>query len=42
MGTRLEGIYEEAFKEALHELSEICPVSIENAIMGDESHEKNY
>jgi sugar phosphate isomerase/epimerase len=30
-GTRLEGIYEEAFKEALHELSEICPVSIENA-----------
>ncbi len=30
-GTRLEGIYDEAFKEALNELSKICPVSIENA-----------
>jgi sugar phosphate isomerase/epimerase len=30
-GTRLEGIYEEAYKEALYELSAICPVSIENA-----------
>lgn len=30
-GTRLEGVYEEAYKEALHELSAICPVSIENA-----------
>ncbi|NWF52815.1 MAG: hypothetical protein HXY47_07005 [Nitrospirae bacterium] len=30
-GSRLEGIYEEAYKEALHELSAICPVSIENA-----------
>lgn len=30
-GTRLEGIYEEAYREALFELSDICPVSIENA-----------
>ncbi|MEW6675858.1 MAG: hypothetical protein AB1348_07665 [Nitrospirota bacterium] len=29
--TRLEGIYEEAYREALLELSEICHVSIENA-----------
>jgi len=30
-GTRLEGTYAEAYREALSELSEICPVSIENA-----------
>lgn len=30
-GTRLEGIYEQAYRKALSELSEICPVSIENA-----------
>lgn len=30
-GTRLEDIYEEAYREALLELSEICHVSIENA-----------
>ncbi|MEW6161982.1 MAG: hypothetical protein AB1606_01480 [Nitrospirota bacterium] len=30
-GTRLEGVYEEAYREALLELSEMCPVSIENA-----------
>jgi sugar phosphate isomerase/epimerase len=30
-GTRLEGIYEKAYREALLEISEICPVSIENA-----------
>lgn len=30
-GTRLEGIYEVAFSEALSEMLKICPVSIENA-----------
>ncbi|MGQ9570616.1 MAG: hypothetical protein ACUVUQ_07205 [Thermodesulfovibrionales bacterium] len=30
-GTRLEGIYLEAYRDALYELSKICPVSIENA-----------
>ncbi|MEW6214477.1 MAG: hypothetical protein AB1478_04630 [Nitrospirota bacterium] len=30
-GTRLEGVYEEAYSETLLELSAICPVSIENA-----------
>lgn len=30
-GTRLEGPYEKAYREALLELSAICPVSIENA-----------
>ncbi len=30
-GARLQGIYEEAYREAICELSEICPISIENA-----------
>jgi len=30
-GSRIEGIFEEAYKKALFELSTICPVSIENA-----------
>jgi sugar phosphate isomerase/epimerase len=30
-GTRLEGIYEDAYRKALLNLSEICPLSIENA-----------
>jgi sugar phosphate isomerase/epimerase len=30
-GTRLEGIYEDTYRKALLELSEVCPLSIENA-----------
>jgi len=31
-GTRLEGIFAEAFDEAMARLSAVCPVSIENAV----------
>ncbi|MGB9715892.1 MAG: hypothetical protein ACPL1G_05755 [Thermodesulfovibrionales bacterium] len=37
-GTRLEGIFEESYKDALYELTKICPVSIENANNSHDIH----